>query len=554
MNPVRNGGIAIDLDSGLLVRASGGSGGSGGSGSAGAVTFYTCVSVDASSKTWSGKAWTWDAETGCWIKSQTVTEGLIYGEQFVPEVNKIYDAGATIRLTSLYDYSPGVEGAVPEGAVVSIPFADSLNPATGQAILDSEGTVTFETVQGWKCAHFKDGATVKYSLANLDGYRNYSVSFWFYVPENPADIQADGKFRCLFDTYNSNDVWARASFVLDGENDQGARQLHWKGSSTMETGFFVRGWNHVILNAANGGSVVSSNDTGDIWINGVKYKENSNLGVWCLTPSWLRVAGHKASEFDINGGFDCPNETKADSLYVPPDVCLGPLLIYARHLTDSECQQLWASRKPDVPDNPIFWLPGNDRDPWVGTFASSSWNWFGIAEGIYYAKASNNSTKAWNVPGLTSLTQWTCHARIYPLERTNNQTFGLMIGGQDVYLGGVNRVGFGYTMATVASPWGGAGIFTDGVLQNDTSKCTTDTSQGHYCTLTYDGTTVRSYLDGELIEELELSGFTFGENAVYTAPYASTNLMFADVRIYPSCLTAAQVLALTKVLDPQVEG
>ena len=56
MNLARNGGIAIDLDSGLLVRDPGGSGGSGGSGSAGAVTFYTCVSVDASSGTWSGKA------------------------------------------------------------------------------------------------------------------------------------------------------------------------------------------------------------------------------------------------------------------------------------------------------------------------------------------------------------------------------------------------------------------------------------------------------------------------------------------------------------------
>lgn len=462
---------------------------------------------------------------------------------FIPIIEKNYDDG--IR----------TDGEIPSNYTMLIPFAGGIAPTSGHPVLESEGTTTSEVIQGRLCTHFKDGATVKYSLASLPlEYGIYTVSFWYYIDEDPTNIQADGKFRCLFDTYNDVNFWSRSSVILDGEGQQGARQMCWKGDHIFETGFFVRGWNHVILNATNAGSAGSystDSDTeyGDIWVNGIKMKENVYSGAWVLPRTWLRVGAHKQSEM----GNYCAVETKADSLYTTTDVYLGPLVMYARHLSDEECLQLWTSRKPDVPDNPIFWLPGNDRDPWVGTFSSDSWDWFGIAEGMYYGASGRYGVKAWTVTGLTSLTQWTCHARIYPLARTYNQTFSITIGGYDIYLGGSNRVGFGYNIATSESPWGGAGIIMDGTQRLDTSKCTRDMTRGHYCTLTYDGQLVRSYLDGVQIDELELPGFMFGEDGIWTVPNTRTNGLYGDVRVYPSCFTPKQVMALTTILDPQVE-
>lgn len=513
-------------------------------------SYYTCATVDAETHTWTGYKWDWDAEKSVWRRAETATAGLTYGIGYNPEPDQHYNANATVHITSLWNYEPGVEGPIPTGYVMYIPFKENAEATTGQNILDSEGTITYEKILGWPCAHFKDGATIRYDLSGLTGYKIYTVSFWFYIDENPEQIQADNKFRCLFDTYNDQNFWSRASMIIDGLIQQGGRQLYWKGSGVLETGYFVRGWNHVVLNAYNAGVEASgSNENGDFWINGIKYSTDNSGGGWCLpSDSWIRVAAHKASEM----GNYCADETKSDSKYTTTDAYFGPFVMYDRKLTDDECLQLWASRKPDVPDNPIFWLPGNNRDPWVGTFSSDSWDWFGIAEGMYYGASGRYGVKAWTVTGLTSLTQWTCHARIYPLTRTYNQTFSITIGGNDVYLGGPNRVGFGYTSASSASPWGGAGIIMDGTLRNDTTKCTTDTTQGHYCTMTYDGTLVRSYLDGVLIDELELPGFMFGEDGIWTVPGTTTNGLYADVRIFPEVLTPEQVMNLTKVFNPQL--
>lgn len=90
----------------------------------------------------------------------------------------------------------------------------------------------------------------------------------------------------------------------------------------------------------------------------------------------------------------------------------------------------------------------------------------------------------------------------------------------------------------------------DGTQRLDSSKFTRDMTQGHYCTLTYDGTTVLSYLDGVLIDSLELPGFTFGEDGIWTN--SDDNGLYADVRIYSECLNASQVVELTKVLDPVI--
>ena len=466
----------------------------------------------------------------------------------LPAINKIY----------VYLLPPPLgdsEGSIPSGYVMYVPFKRDVNPVTGQSIIDSEGSVSFsDTKQGWPCAHFTDGTTIRYNVSGFTAEgvsRAYTVSFWFYVDENPSQIQSDGKYRCLFDVMNWQNMWDHCTVVLDSASDQGARQIFWRGSSSPQTGFYVRGWNHVILNASSAGSDITqvgdSKGKGDIWINGVKVLENSWGGSWRLGhDSWIRVAAHKESEME---GF-CPDETRLDSRYTTTDAYFGPLVIYDRTLTEEECLQLWQSRMPSLPNNPIFWLPGNCRNPWVGSFSSSNWGWFGIAEGIYYGNTGVSGSKAWVVQGLTSLTQWTCHARIYPLARTDNQSFAITIGGYDIYLGGSNRVGFGYCPADREVQWGGAGIIMDGTQRLDTTKYTTDLTQGHYCTLTYDGTTVRSYLDGVQIDELELQGFTFGEDGIWTTPNTYDNGLYGDVRIYPEVLTQDQIKALTKVLDP----
>ena len=89
-----------------------------------------------------------------------------------------------------------------------------------------------------------------------------------------------------------------------------------------------------------------------------------------------------------------------------------------------------------------------------------------------------------------------------------------------------------------------------GTQRLDTSKFTTDLTQGHYCTLTYDGTLVRSYLDGVQIDELELPGFMFGKNGLYTVPGTIENALYSDVRVFPEVLTSEQIVELTKIFNP----
>lgn len=184
MNLARNGGIAIDLDSGLLVRASGGSGGSGGSGSAGAVTFYTCVSVDANSKTWSGQRWEWQ-ETG-YVKLDAVTEGLTFGDRFTPVAGQIYNAEATVRATILCHK----QGVVPEGAVFHASLCALMETAeSGQALTVKEGPAPEEvTEDGIPCLKFSGSSILKFPDSGLPmGQNPFTVSAWAKMSPGAPD-------------------------------------------------------------------------------------------------------------------------------------------------------------------------------------------------------------------------------------------------------------------------------------------------------------------------------------------------------------------------------
>lgn len=189
MNLARNGGIAIDLDSGLLVRASGGSGGSGGSGSAGAVTFYTCVSVDASSKTWSGQRWEWQ-ETG-YVKLDAVTEGLTFGDRFTPVAGQVYNAEATVRATILCHK----QGVVPEGAVFHASLCALMETAeSGQALTVKEGPAPEETVEdGIPCLKFSGGTVLAFPYSGLPtGKTPFTVSVWAKMDAGSAAAHVFG--------------------------------------------------------------------------------------------------------------------------------------------------------------------------------------------------------------------------------------------------------------------------------------------------------------------------------------------------------------------------
>lgn len=184
MNLARNGGIAIDLDSGLLVRNPGGSGGSGGgSGSAGAVTFYTCVSVDASSKTWSGQRWEWQ-ETG-YVKLDAVTEGLTFGNRYTPVAGQIYNAEATVRATILCHK----QGVVPEGAVFHASLCALMETAESGQALTLQGPAPEEvTEDGIPCLKFSGSSILKFPDSGLPmGQNPFTVSAWAKMSPGAPD-------------------------------------------------------------------------------------------------------------------------------------------------------------------------------------------------------------------------------------------------------------------------------------------------------------------------------------------------------------------------------
>ncbi len=70
--------------------------------------FYKCASVDAASKTWTGyKA---VLSGGAYSFEDAVTEGLTFGDGLTPVVKGIYDDGALIEVSKLYQgvYLPGI--------------------------------------------------------------------------------------------------------------------------------------------------------------------------------------------------------------------------------------------------------------------------------------------------------------------------------------------------------------------------------------------------------------------------------------------------------------
>lgn len=174
MNLVQNGGVAVDLDSGMVfpVEVSGSGGGGAEQVSA---EFYYCTAVSMEAGTWSGQKWEW-SETG-YVKSDEVTE-LSYGERFTPVAGESYNADATVRVSILYHK----QGVVPEGAVFYASLSASRETAeSGQALTVKEGPAPEEaTVDGIPCLHFDSGRTIlAFPKDGLpEGRAPFTVSCW----------------------------------------------------------------------------------------------------------------------------------------------------------------------------------------------------------------------------------------------------------------------------------------------------------------------------------------------------------------------------------------
>ena len=170
MNLVQNGGVAIDLDSGLVFPAKA----RGSSGTGGAAEFYYCTAVSTEAGTWSGQKWEW-SETG-YIKSDEATTGLAYGERFTPVVGQSYNADATVRVSILYHK----QGVVPEGAVFYASLSANRGTAESGQALSVEGPAPEEaTVDGIPCLHFGGNHLLAFPKDGLpSGRAPFTLSCW----------------------------------------------------------------------------------------------------------------------------------------------------------------------------------------------------------------------------------------------------------------------------------------------------------------------------------------------------------------------------------------
>lgn len=67
----------------------------------GSTKFYKCASVDTTAKTWTGYE-AYQDENGLWNFADTVTN-LIYGNYYIPSNGVVYDATASVMVSSLFE-------------------------------------------------------------------------------------------------------------------------------------------------------------------------------------------------------------------------------------------------------------------------------------------------------------------------------------------------------------------------------------------------------------------------------------------------------------------
>lgn len=147
-----------------------------------AVEFYKCTSVDTATQTWSGRKAV--MSDGAYSFEESITTGLTYTE-VIPENGMVYTSDALAEIKNL------LGATVPtEGLVFYAPLdAAASSAVTGQE-LEVSGTVTYETVDGIKCAYFDESARIySYNTAGLPSKNTpRTLSIWV----RPGTTSQDG--------------------------------------------------------------------------------------------------------------------------------------------------------------------------------------------------------------------------------------------------------------------------------------------------------------------------------------------------------------------------
>lgn len=172
--------------------------------------FYKCVAVDLTNNKWSGlKAVLTD---GVYIFEDTATTGLTYGVAFIPTVDSIYNADATIAISGMW-----------QGRDPSLLFYAPLTSAatmaeTGQT-LTASGSVEYSSRSGKLCAYFPNGNAKL--TTQVDGFpgsgQTLTMAGWFLftAPYDSLDkLLAYGDYQSIME-YDGQLRWQYGSNFYD---------------------------------------------------------------------------------------------------------------------------------------------------------------------------------------------------------------------------------------------------------------------------------------------------------------------------------------------------
>jgi hypothetical protein len=210
-------------------------------------SFYKCASVDTVNNTWTGyKAILAD---GVYSFEEIITDGLIYGDGFEPQVDEVYNSDCTVIVSKFY--------TGPVTAVYVIPFNEEATTCqTGQA-LTQRGEPKFETIAGTQCVYIEDASFVipddqidttkfsvsfKYRLA--DDSSNDTALFWigsggndfgYWLIGDRVKVGTAGESgkRISLDFYAEYDTWYDVLVTLSGD----VLKVYIDGSSVLNDTF-----------------------------------------------------------------------------------------------------------------------------------------------------------------------------------------------------------------------------------------------------------------------------------------------------------------------------
>ena len=239
---------------------------------------------------------------GVYTFEEAVTEGLTFGNGFTPEVGKIYNGDATVRVDKLFEGAPAVPG---NGLVFYMPFNGTAEPEEG-SVSSSEGTLAFDEKNGIGYAQFNGSQMLRCNTATPPGdsytwavtFRADTISDMFVLDFR----EGNGSYAWYINT-NSGRVW------MDGSNGYWFTTGQWVN--------FIVSWDNGYLKCYMNGEVVREYDyrahqsfadlpdtflIGDKYIRGAQFSGGVfDVAIWnrVLTPEEIAQVAARATS--LNG-------------------------------------------------------------------------------------------------------------------------------------------------------------------------------------------------------------------------------------------------------------